>query len=61
MCVAALLVALVTVLVNAPFASAVASSGVALGPFRPTADAGFIPDGAVVRLADEDVPAVAPA
>lgn len=51
-CVAALLAALVTVLVNASFASAIA-------PFAPTADDGLITEGAVVTLADDDEPAVA--
>ncbi|GAA1995476.1 M15 family metallopeptidase [Microbacterium pumilum] len=51
-CVAALSAAFVIVVVNATFASAIA-------PFAPTADDGLIAEGAVVTLADDDVPAVA--
>lgn len=51
-CLAALLAALVTVAVNATFLSAA-------GPFAPTADDGLIAEGAIVRLSDGDVPAVA--
>lgn len=51
-CLAALLAALVTVVVNASFASAIA-------PFTPATDDGLIVAGAVVTLADDDVPAVA--
>jgi D-alanyl-D-alanine carboxypeptidase len=50
-CVAALLAALVTIVVNATFASAVA-------PFTPSADDGQISEGTIVTLAD-DVPAIA--
>jgi len=50
-CVTALLAALVTIVVNATFASAFA-------PFAPTAADGLIPEGAIVTLADEDVPAI---
>jgi hypothetical protein len=50
-CVAALLAALIMAAVHASFASASA-------PFTLTADEGLIPEGAVVRLAD-DVPAIA--
>jgi len=50
-CVAALLAALVTIVVQATFASAVA-------PFTPSADDGQIAEGTIVTLADDDVPAI---
>lgn len=52
LCIAALLAALATILVQTTFAAAAS-------PFTPEADDGLIADGAVVTLADAPVPAIA--